>query len=72
MIEILTLVFLGITLLFSILIILAILLNIILFSSGSKKSKVKFTAEIIPVNKSLGTETGGKGETQCRNKRAKI
>lgn len=69
MIEILTWVFLGITLLFSILI---ILLNVILFSSGSKKSKVKFTAEIIPVNKSLGTETGGKGETQCRNKRAKI
>lgn len=49
MIETLTLVFLGITLLFSILTILASLLNVILFSSGSKKSKVKFTAEIIPV-----------------------
>ena len=64
MIETLTLVFLGITLLFSILIILAILLNVILFSSGSKKSKVKFTAEIIPVNKSSKAGAGAEYENQ--------
>ena len=61
MIEILTWVFLGITLLFSILI---ILLNVILFSSGSKKSKVKFTAEIIPVNKSSKAGAGAEYENQ--------
>lgn len=69
MIEILTWVFLGITLLFSILI---ILLNVILFSSGSKKSKVKFTAEIIPVNKSSKAGAGAEYENQSRDKRAKI
>lgn len=69
MIETLTLVFLGITLLFSILI---ILLNVILFSSGSKKSKVKFTAEIIPVNKSSKAGAGAEYENQSRDKRAKV
>ncbi len=72
MIEILTWVFLGITLLFSILIILTILFNIILFRSGSKKSKVKFTAEIIPVNKSSKAGAGAEYENQSRDKRAKI
>ena len=69
MIETLTLVFLGITLLFSILI---ILLNVILFSSGSKKSKVKFTAEIIPVNKSSKAGAGAEYDNQSRDKRAKV
>lgn len=69
MIETLTWVFLGITLLFSILI---ILLNVILFSSGSKKSKVKFTAEIIPVNKSSKAGAGAEYENQSRDKRAKV